>query len=79
MQGKVVIVRAFGDELLVRKVWSVGQNLIYVTDEKNYDLLINGKEGVTPIGVPREDIFEYDETAKKQGINKVKLISLKSL
>jgi hypothetical protein len=64
MQGQTVIVRAFGDELLVRKVWSVGQTVVYVTDEKNYDLLISDRPGVVPIGIPYSDVFKYDNPIK---------------
>ncbi len=66
MQGKTVIVRVFGGDLVSRKIWSVGQNVVYVTDEKNYDLLLNNGAAIIPIGVPKEDVFEYDARVNKQ-------------
>jgi hypothetical protein len=66
MRGKTVIIKAFGGDLLVRKVWSVGQNVIYVTDEKNYTLLTNNKDAATPIGVPKDDVFEYHKNIHRR-------------
>lgn len=41
MRGKSVIIKMLTGELVTRLVWAVGQRVIYVTDQKNYDLLGN--------------------------------------
>jgi len=58
MKGKTVIVKVFTGEMVRRKIWSVGQNVVYVTDEKNYELLTEDKPAVIPVGVPKADVFE---------------------
>lgn len=59
MQGETVVVRVFGTAFVLRKIWSVGQRVVYVTDEKNYDLLQQDQDAVVPIGVPKEDVYKY--------------------
>ena len=73
MIGNLVIIRVFGGDLDVRQIWAVGQNVVYVTDEKNYDLLRSGKGGISPVGVPKEDVFEYDEGIRGGQIDAVDL------
>ena len=47
---KQVIVRAYGNEPLIRRVWSTASKIIYITTDANDD----------PIGFPREDVFKFD-------------------
>ena len=73
MQGKLVIIKVVGGQFVVITIWSIGQNIMYVTDEKNYDLLINNRNRVVPIGVPKEDVFEHDKAIKKRRLDKIKM------
>jgi hypothetical protein len=51
MTNQTVIVRDFQGEPLVRKVWKVANQKVYVFAEGS---------GRSPIGFPREDVFSYD-------------------
>jgi hypothetical protein len=53
MKGEQVIVRAYGNQPLVRRVWGEGKKVIYITNDSN--------DG--PIGFPRGDVFKYDQNA----------------
>jgi hypothetical protein len=65
MKGTLVLIRGFEGRPMVRKVWDIGKAVVYVTDDKNYELLVNNAGGIAPIGVPKEDVFEYDEKVIK--------------
>lgn len=56
MRGETVIVRAFKGVPLARRVWDIGERVVYITNE----------EGLTPIGFPKEDVFIYDESLYKR-------------
>jgi hypothetical protein len=60
MRGDNVIVRAFGGLPLVRKVWSIGARVIYLTDDEEFQKLEAGKSALPPIGFPKEDVFAFD-------------------
>jgi hypothetical protein len=60
MRGDDVIVRAFGGLPLVRKVWSIGARVIYLTDDEQFQKLKAGKSALQPIGFPKEDVFKFD-------------------
>jgi hypothetical protein len=59
MRGEQVIVRALGGEPLIRRVWEVFPDAIYICSEEGYEKLIAG-DGWMPVGFPREDVFRYD-------------------
>src|SRR5438067_11717073 len=61
MQGEPVIVRVFGGKGLKRRVWSVGDSVVYITDNEQYDRLAAGKLAKEPIGFPKEDVFAGTE------------------
>lgn len=65
MKGQMVIIRSFGDKPLIRRVWDTSENLVYITNDKQFQLLIEGKKAIEPIGFPREDIFQYDPEIAK--------------
>jgi hypothetical protein len=73
MNGNRVIVKVFGGDFAVRRVWSVGQSVVYVTDDKNYDLLKESLGGVSPVGIPKEDVFEYSEEIRSSRVNEAGL------
>lgn len=54
MKNEIVIVRALGNKPLIRKVWGTDKNVVYVINEN--------KPEITPIGVPKEDVFIYMST-----------------
>jgi len=60
MRGDFVIVRAFGNIPLIRRLWDEDDYGIYITNDVQLQLLIDGKEALQPIGFPREDVFQYD-------------------
>ena len=60
MRGDIVIIRVFGGEPVLRRVWDVDKNKVYITDDLNMELLSSGKHGLEPIGFPREDVFKFD-------------------
>jgi hypothetical protein len=62
MRGDVVLVRAFGGKALKRRVWDVGESVVYVTNDEQFEKLIAGKRAIEPIGFPKEDVFNDAET-----------------
>jgi len=52
MKNEIVIIRAFGNMLLLRRVWGVSNNIVYVINEDMPE--------ISPIGIPKEDVFIYD-------------------
>ncbi len=79
MTGKAVIVKVFTGDLVVRKVWTVGQNVVHVTDEINYNLLKTNGPAVVPIGVPNADVFEYDSRFESEDFERSQLKRWKPL
>jgi hypothetical protein len=61
MRGEKVIVRAFGNEPLVRRIWEVFPDIIYICSEEGYEKLMAGEEWM-PVGFHREDVYHYDPT-----------------
>lgn len=59
MRGDLVIVRTFGDIPLIRRLWKEDENTIYITNNEQYQILINGKIGLEPIGFPKKDVFKF--------------------
>lgn len=60
MRGTLVILRAYEDKPIVRKVWDANDRVVYVTNDEFFDRLIAGIDAPLPVGFPREDVFEYD-------------------
>ena len=60
MRGDFVIVRAFGNIPLIRRVWDEDDKAVYITNDEQFQFLIEAKEALEPIGFPREDVFKYD-------------------
>jgi len=63
MIGEKVIVRAFGNEPLVRRVWEVTRDKVYICSDESFERI--KAEGYQPdcfpIGFPPENVFRYDE------------------
>lgn len=60
MKGDKVIVRSFGNKPLVRRVWEVAQDVVFICSEENYIALSSGKAGLLPVGFPKEFVFRYN-------------------
>ena len=57
LRGELVIVRTFGGKPVERRVWDVGEAVVYVTNEEEFQKLVAGKPALDPIGFPKEDVF----------------------
>lgn len=57
MRGELVIVRTFGGKPVERRVWAVGEAVVYVTNDEEFNKLVAGKPALEPIGFPKEDVF----------------------
>ena len=66
MKGETVIVRAYGNEPLVRRVWSCDEDVVFICTEENYLALESGHDALNPVGFLRNDVFEYDARRLKQ-------------
>jgi hypothetical protein len=58
--GKLVIVRAFGDEAVVMKVWEESEATVYVLAPLEYSKHAAGVPATSPIGFPIADVFEFE-------------------
>lgn len=61
MRGDIVIVRAFGGKALKRRVWDVGDTVVYITNDEQFERLVAGKHALEPVGFPKEDVFRDTE------------------
>ncbi len=60
MRGDKVIVRTYGDEPKIVRVWEVLPDIVLVCSEENYRILGSGRIGLWPVGFPKEDVFRYN-------------------
>ena len=60
MRGEMVIIRAYGGVPLVRRFWEANDRVIYITNDEQLRLLMNGEKAVSPIGFPKKDVFKFD-------------------
>lgn len=66
VRGAKVVVRAFGDRPLVRRVWEITDRKVYICNEKVYQELARGEyTPFSPVGFPWNDVFCYDEEVAK--------------
>ena len=66
MKGDLVIARSFGQEPIVRRVWDSTPDIVYICPDERYILLNEGAANLQPVGFPRQDIFEYEESVLKE-------------
>lgn len=57
MKGQTVWVRDFHGVIHRRRIWSGGRDLIYVTNDEQFERLKKGLPALVPLGFPREDVF----------------------
>jgi hypothetical protein len=67
MKGDYVIVRAYGDEPLVRRVWDVTDTAVYVCGDERYTSLIEGTTDLVPIGFPKSHVYVWNPEILQQG------------
>lgn len=60
MRGATVVVRTFGGKPAIGRVWRATDDWVEVCSEENYQSLIRGEGGLWPVGIPREDVFQYE-------------------
>jgi hypothetical protein len=66
-RGDRVVVRAYGDTPLIRRVWEVTEQAVYIHNEENYRKHAKGIATVDPVGLRREDVFIYDPATFPKG------------
>lgn len=71
MRGQLVLVRAFGGEPQVRRIWDADDDVAVVTDDEQFQRLHEGREGLAAT-VHREDVFCYDPAAAQRLISEYK-------
>jgi hypothetical protein len=59
MKGDKVIVRTSQNKPLVRRVWEVTSDAVFICSEENYRALEKGEDGLSPVGFPREYVYRY--------------------
>ncbi|MBI4844528.1 MAG: hypothetical protein HY809_09435 [Nitrospirae bacterium] len=62
MNGEIIIARAYRDKPLIRRIWSSNEKVVFITNNEQFQLLTEGLDAIEPIGFPKEDIFQYDES-----------------
>ena len=62
MKSDLVIVRSYGHEPKLARVWEISKKVIFVCSEGNYQNLANGKPGLWPVGFLKDDVFRYNSS-----------------
>jgi hypothetical protein len=66
IRGMRVIVRGYGGQPAVRRVWGFDEATVFVADERTFLKIELGDPRAYPAGFPVADVFEYDETIVSQ-------------
>jgi hypothetical protein len=68
MRGDLVIIRTYGNLPLIRRVWDEDQYAIYITNDEQFKILTNKKDGFY-LGFQQKDVFKFNpELAKEMEI-----------
>jgi hypothetical protein len=59
-RGDLIVVRAYGDKPLIRRVWEVTDRAVYIHSEENYHKRKAGIDAPDMVGFPRLDAYVYD-------------------
>ena len=62
MRGQYVLLRAFGNKPIVRRIWDVTEDTVYIVSAENFERLTADLSGLWPVAFPRSDVFHYDES-----------------
>jgi hypothetical protein len=65
MKGDKVVIRTFGGEPRIVRVWEIAEKVIAICSEENYQSLVNGNDGLSPVGFPKKDVFRYNPSQEK--------------
>ena len=65
MRGARVIARDYKGAALVRRVWAVGETVVYLSDEDNFKKLEANQEALPPVGFPKGDVFDFQSTVSE--------------
>jgi hypothetical protein len=60
MRGTLVIARLYDGSAALMRVWESGRETIYLSEEKQFQKLSRGENGLWPVGFPKYDVFAYD-------------------
>lgn len=66
MRGHLIVVKGFIGHPLVRRVWDCSARAVYILDEEQWEIRNGGGKSLDPVGFPIEDVFLYDDEARKQ-------------
>jgi hypothetical protein len=66
MRGKLVVVKDFAGDALVRRVWDCSFSCVYILDDEQWRIRIIGGKSLEPVGFPIADVFLYDRKARRQ-------------
>jgi hypothetical protein len=67
MRGEVVIVRAHGGQALVRRVWEVKGNVVYITNDEQLKRHESGLPMLWPVGFTSDDVFCFSPEIANRG------------
>jgi hypothetical protein len=60
MRGQYVVCKDFRFEPLLRRVWLITPEKIFIHDDENYDRHLRGLPCLEPVGFPVEDVYAYE-------------------
>jgi hypothetical protein len=66
MEDKIAVMRGFRGKPSIVFVCGANRRVVLVTGKDNYDKLVSGQVAANPIGVPRADVFRYNQTTFQQ-------------
>jgi hypothetical protein len=66
---QLVVVKDFMGRAFVRKVWTTVGNSVFITSESGHKRLSSGEKTPWPIGVPIQDVYEYDGRELPKKVN----------
>jgi len=61
-KGEIVKARTVDGSLVRRRVWDVGERVVYLCSERQFKQLELGSQLAPAIGFPKADVFKISET-----------------
>lgn len=59
-RGDKVTARTANGGLVVRRVWQIGERVVYLCTDRIYEELLRGRSLIPPIGFPWRDVFKLN-------------------